>query len=73
MAVLGIRLVTRTPHNVTLHVQSLFVIDACNPILNQQLATKETPGVQNSEHNPNTLQWFQHANGQANTVFFSCV
>jgi len=69
MTVLGIRLVTRTRLNVTLHVQSLFVIDACNPILNQQLATKDTTGVQNSEHNPNTLQWFQHANGQANSLF----
>jgi hypothetical protein len=73
MVVIDIRLVTRTRHNITLHVQSLFVIDACNPIPNQQLATKDTTGVQNSEHNPNTLQWFQHANGQDNTVFFLCV
>ena len=46
-----------------------FVIDACNLILSQQLATKETTDEQNGERNPNTLQLFQHANGQANTVF----
>ena len=29
-------------------------MDASNPILSQQLATKETAGVQNSERTPNT-------------------